>query len=115
MRRIAYILMSVLTVSLMLATSPRAGAASAAKPVWENVSQYVTGPDDANEPLVVDVAVRNSVLYITASRSAQVKVFTIIGRPISQETIPGGVSRLRGLNRGIYIIKVGNLTRRITI
>lgn len=104
-----------MTVSLMLAASPKADAASAARPVWESVSTYVTQPGDDADPLQVDVAVRSGVLYITASKAAAVKVFTIIGRPISQETIPAGVSRLRGLNRGLYIVKIGTYTRRITI
>lgn len=77
---------------------------------WEQV--------EATEASLADdiyVAVRDSYIYVTLSRPTQVKLFTILGQPISQTTLPAGTSRFRLASRGIYILKAGSFTRRITI
>ena len=67
---------------------------------------------DAENP---DVRVSEGYVYVTTTRSVTVKVFSILGQLISQETIQPGISRFRLPSRGIYILKVGTLTKRITI
>lgn len=61
------------------------------------------------------MAVRDSCIYVTSPRQVSVKVFTILGQLISQETLPAGTHRLQMSAKGIYILKLGTTTRRVTI
>ena len=66
-------------------------------------------------PRPVEVVVRDGYIYVTTPRPASVKVLSILGQLISQQNIPAGTSRLRISARGIYILKVGSITKRVTI
>ncbi|MDE6814361.1 MAG: T9SS type A sorting domain-containing protein, partial [Duncaniella sp.] len=58
----------------------------------------------------------DSAIYVTSQHQVSVKVFTILGQLISQETLPAGTHRLQMSAKGIYILKIGtNITRRVTI
>ncbi len=62
-----------------------------------------------------EMAVRDNFIYIAAPRPVTVKVFTILGQLISQTTLPAGIHRLPMSAKGVYIIKIGSSTRRVTI
>lgn len=87
-----------------------------AAPRWESVDSpgriFTEQRADAE---AVDVAVRDSCIYVTSPRQVSVKVFTILGQLISQETLPAGTHRLQMSAKGIYILKLGTTTRRVTI
>ena len=84
-----------------------------AAPAWERTGGKVQ-PElrDAEGP---EVIVSEGYVYVSTTRPTTVKVFSILGQLISQETIQPGISRFRLPSRGIYILKVGTLTKRITI
>ena len=84
--------------------------ATAQKSRWEQVE---TARGDLSEELAV--VVRDNYIYITVYRPTAVKLFTILGQPVSQVTLPAGTSRFKVAARGIYILKAGSTTRRITI
>lgn len=62
-----------------------------------------------------NVTVRDMYIYVELEQPAAVKLFTILGQPVSQMQLPAGTSRFRVSARGIYILKIGSATRRITI
>lgn len=112
MRRILIILVLALTASL---------GVSAASPRWEGIdvlpSQVVESlrPASSPAPQGVVYTVHDSYIYIYSPAPVQVKVFTILGQLISQETLAQGSHRLRMNSRGIYLLKVGESTLRVTI
>ena len=59
--------------------------------------------------------VRDGYIYIWSQRPVVVKLFSILGQQILQETIPAGIHRLRMTSKGIYILRAGSITRRITL
>lgn len=67
---------------------------------------------DADIP---EVWVKDGYIYISAQRPVTVKIFSILGQQISQESVPAGTYRLHLASRGIYILRAGTLTRRITL
>ncbi len=67
---------------------------------------------DADTP---EVWVKDGYIYITSQRPVTVKIFSILGQQISQESVPAGTYRLHLASRGIYILRAGTLTRRITL
>lgn len=104
----------ILAITLLVAVFT-CGAA----PGWESTDKNMTSAERAavertdNDGL--DVWVREGYIYISAQRSVTVKIFSILGQLISQEAIPAGTYRLHLASRGIYILKAGTLTRRITL
>lgn len=93
-----------------------AAALFSATPAWEEV----TSP----QPSVVqsfemegqtEIVVRDGYIYIWSQRPVTVRLFSILGQQIHQETVPAGIHRLRMNAKGIYILRAGSLTRRITI
>lgn len=106
MRQLLAILIVALAAMSSVGSSPR----------WEAVE--VPGrifTEQRLEPDWTDVAVRDNAIYILSNRQVNVKVFTILGQLVSQETIPAGVHRLQMKAKGIYILKIGTTTRRVTI
>lgn len=91
-------------------------AADAAAPKWEEVN--VTPAEiqlQLTETETVQTTVKDGYIYIVSSQPVTVKLFTILGQLISQETIPAGTHRFKMNSRGIYILRAGATTRRITI
>ncbi len=92
----------------IIATATAAPQAQASR--WETVETVESGLSEE-----IAVTVRDSYIYVTVNGPTPVKLFTILGQPVSQTTIPAGTSRFKVATRGIYILKVGSSTRRITI
>ena len=93
------------------------GSVCCAEPQWEPVT--VTAPaaadDNGDASERFEAVYRGGYLYVTLGRSAQVKLYTILGQLVSQRTLPAGTSRLRMRTRGIYILKTDIGTKRITV
>lgn len=106
MRQIIVIAFIVLSALLSSGVAPR----------WENVDapgRMFT--EQRTDPDWTEVAVHDGAIYVSTQRQVSVKVFTILGQLISQETLPAGTYRLSMKAKGIYILKIGTTTRRVTI
>ncbi len=93
-----------------------AATVSADPPAWEEV----TSP----QPSVVqsfemdgqaDVTVLDGYIYIWSQKPVTVKLFSILGQQIHQETVQPGIHRLKLGSKGIFILKAGSLTKRVTL
>lgn len=110
-------LRQLVAMAALTASALSCGAAAG----WESADRVMTAAEraaveraaDADAP--AEVWVRDGYVYITAQRPVTVKIFSILGQLISQETVPAGTYRLHLASRGIYILKAGTLTRRITL
>ena len=100
----------VILLAAALWTPAVAAPAPAVPGKWEQVdtAEEVFGDE-------VRVEVRDNYVYVSLARPAVVKIFTILGQPVAQSSLPAGTSRFRLTTRGIYILKLGTTTRRITI
>lgn len=87
-----------------------------AAPSWEKVAPVrqseVTDVVDAD---AVDVSVYNGSIYLNLNSKTEVKVFTILGQLVAHQKLDAGAWRMTLPARGIYILKAGSVTRRITI
>lgn len=105
---------NILLLTLVLA----AGTAFSARN-WEEVNNPPASVHRQDKISVdqddIDILVYEGAVYITANKPVQVKVFTILGQIISSETVQAGTHRLKLNSRGIYILRIGSQTRRITI
>lgn len=98
-----------LTAICCMAAPARAAAPQA--PRWETVETVVADLSDER----LDVTVHDQYIYVFTPRPISIKLYTILGQPVSQGSIPAGTSRIKLAARGIYILKAGDVTRRITI
>lgn len=109
MRRLITFRRLVLTAVMVVGLSVCVNASSA----WESMPTPA-GIEQADIDKV-DVNVRDGYIYVYTPTRTSVKVFSILGQLISQETLPSGMSRLKISAKGIYILKIGSITRRVTI
>lgn len=89
---------------------------ASAGPVWERVDTDRRAEAAERVDMErVDIEVRQGYVYITCNRPTQVKVFTILGQPVSETRLNPGTSRLKLNGKGVYILRAGGITRRITV
>jgi len=106
--------MMLCMAAVVLCVPPVAGAPSR-PPRWEVVESDTSGDPGEGAGDRVEVSARDGYIYVTTPREVNVKVFTILGQLVSQGRLPAGTSRLRVNNKGIYILKTGSFTCRVTI
>lgn len=111
LRNHIYILLAVATVLFPLQTAAQQHDSA---PKWE---QTESAPSDAvrQSDQSPNVTVHDMYIYVELEQPAPVKLFTILGQPVTQMQLPAGTSRFRVAARGIYILKIGSITRRVTI
>ena len=110
MKKIVQILAFVL---LALTAVPVIGAAPVKTPVWEQVqSAMPLGGDDVDR---VEVAVKEGYIYVTVSRPMTVRIYSILGQLVTQQSVQSGTTRVRIGSRGVFILKAGQNTRRVTV
>ncbi len=63
----------------------------------------------------IEISSKDSHIVVKLPQKAQVKVFTILGQLVSQAELNAGTSMLKISSRGIYIVKVGNITQKVAI
>ncbi|MBR5118074.1 MAG: T9SS type A sorting domain-containing protein [Muribaculaceae bacterium] len=108
--------MRKLIVILTLVFSLAISSIASGKVQWREVSGEIQGKSltDARASDGVEIYQRSGAITIKTQHTIQVKVFTILGQLVSQATLPPGTSELR-LNRGIYLVKIGNITQKVAI
>lgn len=103
-------------ISILAAAAVAIATVTAAQPSWEEV----TSP----QPSVVqsfemdgqtEVIVRDGYIYIWSQKPVTVKLFSILGQQIHQETVQAGIHRLKLSSKGIFILRAGSLTKRVTL
>lgn len=81
---------------------------------WEYVSATVS-TDDSTETDKVEVSVKDGYIYVETAKPVTIKLMSILGQLVSQQNLPAGVSRIKMSARGIYILKAGGFTKRVTV
>lgn len=109
-----YPLMRLLTAILLLSTLAMSPVAEAQRH-WEEMESGIVVSDRGDSNDVPDISVKDGYVYITTSKPVTVKIFSILGQLISQKDLKPGTTRTHITARGIYILKIGSTTRRITI
>ncbi len=109
MKRVLAILATIiaLTVSNM----------ASAQLSWRETNRDVPGKS-LTDPRVTDgveVYGSNGVITIKTTRRITVRVFTILGQSVSQATFNPGTYELKVGTRGIFIVKIGNLTQKVAL
>ncbi|MBO7609419.1 MAG: hypothetical protein J6S96_04385 [Muribaculaceae bacterium] len=109
MKRVLAILVTIiaLTVSNM----------ASAQLAWRETNREIQGRSltDPRATDGVELYGNNGVISIKTTRRINVRVFTILGQSVSQATLNPGSYELKVGTRGIFIVKIGNLTQKVAL
>lgn len=86
-----------------------------AAPIWEKINTRQPETVETTETANFNVRVYDGAIILSIPSKTIVKVITILGQPVAQQELDAGTWRLPIPVRGIYILKIGSVTRRITI
>ena len=109
MRRLLAILTLVLTLGL--------GNVALAEIQWHETNREVTGKS-LNDPRTsdgIEIYCSNGTITIVTPKRITVRVYTILGQVVSQATLQPGASELHLSSRGIYLVRIGNITQKVAI
>jgi len=84
---------------------------------WEEVDRLPGPPVEQRIDHNADgaVTVADGYVYVIVRERTNVKIFTILGQLIVQDNLQPGIYRYKLSARGIYLLKVGSITRRVTL
>lgn len=103
-------------MTLILMFTLAAMNAAANTSVWEEVAAPVPPTSQTFEmDADTQIAVADGYIYIWAEKPVTVKLFSILGQLITQDTLKPGLHRIKLTSRGIYIVRAGTSTRRVTL
>ncbi len=105
-RRIATYLLALCLFAAPLGAAPRG---------WETVKTERTDAKQVVKDTEVEVKAAPGVIIVSVNHSMQVKIFTILGRLVSSETLGTGTSQLQLPAHGVYIVKIGELTCKVAV
>lgn len=55
------------------------------------------------------------IIQISTNHPVQIKIFTILGRLISSETVNPGIQQFQVPTHGVYIVQTGTLTCKVAV
>lgn len=103
-------------VTLLLVMTAAIGGFAADTPTWEEVTSPAPSVTrEIGQETETEIVVRDGYIYLWSDKPVTVKLFSILGQLISQDTVKPGLHRIRLTSRGIYILRAGTTTRRITL
>ena len=106
-----------LLVILTFAISLGLGNVALAEVQWRETNREVQGKtwNDPRTSDGIEIYGRNGTITIVTPKRIMVRVYTILGQMVSQATLQPGTSELRLNSRGIYLVRIGNLTQKVAI
>lgn len=107
-------LAATFTSMLLVAPASALGAQSAPRG-WESVRSDVSEMKLIRHESDFEIRATTGAIIVTASRPVSIKIFTILGRMVSTETIPVGTYRLPLPASGVYIVRFGDTTIKVAV
>lgn len=104
-----------LTIFCMVAALAAAPAAMAAPKGWEAVKTERTDAKTVVRETELEIKTASGLIIVNSNHSVQIRIFTILGRLVSSDTVPAGRSQLQLPTHGVYIVKVGDLTCKVAV
>lgn len=101
---------SIASALLFLLATPQLAAKG-----WERMKAYsIEAKSVAKEESIEILATRNDII-VSTSQPVEIKIFTILGRLVTADSLEPGVSRYHISAHGVYIVKAGELTCKVAI
>ena len=98
------------------ATAQHYSSHNSQKPTWEVVQIMDGVSDQPSTDIKLEVeSGEDGTVLISVDQATTIKVYSILGQLITQKQVNAGTVRLHIAARGIYILKAGSATRRISL
>lgn len=105
-----YLKFGILLLASALATPALAGPKS-----WEPVKSERPDLKTVVKETDIEIKASQGLITVACNHPVQIKIFTILGRLVNNETIPAGRSQLILPAHGVYIVKIGDLTCKVAV
>ena len=91
--------------------------AALAEVQWRETNREAQGKmwNDPRASDGIEIYGSNGTITIVTPKRITVRVYTILGQMVSQATLQPGTSELRLGTRGIYLVRIGNITQKVAI
>ena len=97
-----------LTTALMLGVGASAKGWDAVKTEKPQAKHVVSDSE-------LEIKAGGGLIIVTTSKNINIKIFTILGSRISDETLPAGSYQFAVPTHGVYIIKAGDITCKVAV
>lgn len=102
----------MLAVALTLTA---AGSFAASPRGWEQVRAERSDTRQVVSDQDLEIKAAKGIVVVKANKTVQIKVFTILGRLVTAETLPAGTHQFMLPASGIYMVKAGDVTCKIAV
>lgn len=82
---------------------------------WETVKEEIVASHHVVSDSELEIKTGRGVIYITTSKHLNVKIFTILGSRIADDSLAPGSYQFAVPTHGVYIIKAGELTCKVAV
>lgn len=82
---------------------------------WEAVKPEKTAGHHVVSESDLEILAGGGLIYITTGRTVNIKIFTILGSRIADDTLSAGTYQFAVPTHGVYIIKAGDLTCKVAV
>ncbi len=86
-----------------------------AAPTWGPLKTERADAKPVIKETELEIKSASGMIIVNANHPIQIKVFTILGRLVSSETLPAGSSQLSLPAHGVYIVKIGDITCKVAV
>lgn len=100
-----------LTLLVMAAAAPVCAAAKG----WEPIKTERADAKHVARDAEFEIKSASKAIIVSTNHPMQIKIFTILGRLVSSDTIPQGTSQFILPAHGVYIVKIGDLTCKVAV
>lgn len=106
----------ILTFAIAISITTLMPASISASPKgWEPVKTEYANAKTIIKDTEFEIKVIPGAILVTANHPIQIKIFTILGREVSSETLQPGSSRFTLAAHGVYIVKIGDVTCKVAV
>ncbi len=111
--RVACIVVAMLSLAAadLRANTPQ----GAQQHTWEALKTERTDARQVAKEAEIEIKTANGAIIVTTGRQVEIKVFSIIGRQVSQQTLAPGTHQLQLPTHGVYIVKANDFTCKVAI
>ena len=88
---------------------------SAAAKGWETLKVEREGVRHIASDSEIEIKAARGVLYVNTTKSVNIKIYSILGSQITNDTLAAGSYQLLMPAHGVYIVKAGDLTCKVAL
>lgn len=82
---------------------------------WETVKSERSDVKLVMRDNDIEIKSASGVIQVHTRTPVQIKIFTILGRLVSSETLPQGTMQFVVPAHGVYIVKAGDITCKVAV